>query len=383
MRRRRRPTHGSSKPRLKQTVRTRHPRVGSCRSALGFRPAFLEAFLDASDEPWCTALVKRPVPAGIPRLIAFTCKRFSDEATRWSAFEREFYCVKEGDAAIAKYATGCKLFMHFDSKNIERAEAVLQSRRTSNKLVSWVADTQHIVADVVRVWIDGKLNVLADAGSRASWESAVAKHLPAPHLPIRDFIIMLFSSPSELAGEIANRRREQELGPWHPVDLAVPTVGRETCAPEASSHAIDPRAVNFAPAQGAASTSGGSGGAPASPGSVPVSGRGTPTTPEPCAGFPAWSIPVPDDTSMPESQATEEWREIPVPKSTPLLTPRCQSELPRLRRRPPLRRARNVAVENLLLPISDGGWQRLWRSRCRELSSLARATYFGSWRREP
>ena len=75
-----------------------------------------EAFLDASDESWCVALCQRDKAAGTPRIIAFICKTFTDEATRWSAFEREFYCFKEGYNAIAKIVTGFKLFMYFDHK---------------------------------------------------------------------------------------------------------------------------------------------------------------------------------------------------------------------------------------------------------------------------
>ena len=48
-----------------------------------------EAFLDASDEAWCVVLCQRNEVGGVPRIIAFHCKSFTDEATRWSAFERE------------------------------------------------------------------------------------------------------------------------------------------------------------------------------------------------------------------------------------------------------------------------------------------------------
>ena len=92
-----------------------------------------EAYLDASDESWCVTLCQRPQPRSTPRFIAFICNTFSDEATRWSAFEREFYCFKEGYAAIAKYFIGFKLFMFFDHKNIERAEIVMKHRRASKK----------------------------------------------------------------------------------------------------------------------------------------------------------------------------------------------------------------------------------------------------------
>ena len=43
---------------------------------------------------------------GAPRPIAMVAKSFSDEAARWSAFEREYYAFKEGFAAIAKWVHG-------------------------------------------------------------------------------------------------------------------------------------------------------------------------------------------------------------------------------------------------------------------------------------
>ena len=173
-----------------------------------------EGYGDASDLSWCIVLCQRDKPDGTPRIIAFVCKTFSDEATRWSAFEREFYCFKEGYAAIAKYVEGFPLFMYFDHKNVERAEAVLKSRRASKKLVNWVADCQHILFTVVRIWIDGKNNILADAGSRASWENALVKHMPIPNQPILETIRLFFRHPNELEEAVEVRRKEMDTEPW-------------------------------------------------------------------------------------------------------------------------------------------------------------------------
>ena len=52
-----------------------------------------EMWVDASDEAWSICLCQRKEPAGTPQIIAFVAKGFSDEATRWSAFEREIYCL--------------------------------------------------------------------------------------------------------------------------------------------------------------------------------------------------------------------------------------------------------------------------------------------------
>ena len=55
-----------------------------------------EAWFDASDAGWCVCLTQRDVAGGTPRIIAMISRSFVDEATRWSAFEREFFAFKEG-----------------------------------------------------------------------------------------------------------------------------------------------------------------------------------------------------------------------------------------------------------------------------------------------
>ena len=162
-----------------------------------------KAPLDTSDESWCVALRQRSKPAGCPRITAFICQSFTDEATRWPVFEREFYCFKKENAAIPKYVARFVLFMHEDGhNNIERAESVLTSRRARKKSVNWVADTQHSLANAVRLWIDGKNNVLADCGSRLPWHTSVSNHLPVPSGPIRDRIRLLFTHPHELSNMV-------------------------------------------------------------------------------------------------------------------------------------------------------------------------------------
>ena len=175
-----------------------------------------ELYLDASDLSWCAALCQRETVGGTPRIIAFTSHSFSDEATRWSAFEREYFCFKEGYEAVQKWIAGFTVFMFFDHKNIEHAESVLESRRASKKWVNWIADTQHILATTVRVWIDGKYNVLADCGSRVSWKHRVAQQLPVPEQPIRDLIRMMFTHPVELAKEAKTRGTQMGKPPWKP-----------------------------------------------------------------------------------------------------------------------------------------------------------------------
>ena len=125
--------------------------------------------------------------------------------------------------------------MFFDHKNIDYAERVLAIRRASKKLINWIADTQHILATVVRVWIDGKNNVLADSGSRAPWHFAVARHLPVPDMPIRDVIRLFFAHPSVPDDAIYKRKKEMNVERWVPCPDAPPKKSRVTsdAVPEA------------------------------------------------------------------------------------------------------------------------------------------------------
>jgi len=176
-----------------------------------------ECFYDASDEQWCVVLTQRDTPGGVPRPIGVRAHTFSDEATRWSAFEREFAALREGYNSIAKWVTGFVQFAYFDHKNIERAESVLKSRRASKKLVAWIADCQEMLANLVRVWIAGKTNVLADVGSRTDWVGKLIKQLPVPSMPILELCTQLFTAPEGFSQLVAERRKEMGLRRFEPI----------------------------------------------------------------------------------------------------------------------------------------------------------------------
>ncbi|CAK0890458.1 unnamed protein product, partial [Prorocentrum cordatum] len=169
-----------------------------------------ELYLDASDVARAAVLRQRDSPGGAPRVIGAVARSFEDVATRWSAFEREFFAWKEGVAAASKWTEGSVVFTFFDHENIERAESVLRNRRATKQLMAWVAETQDTLANAPRAWIAGKANVLADAGSRAPWQSHVASRLAIPASsarPVRDFIEKLFTYPGDLPQKIEQRRR--------------------------------------------------------------------------------------------------------------------------------------------------------------------------------
>ena len=55
---------------------------------------------------------------------------------------------------------------------------------------NWALELQWF--DLVRVWIRGEANILADVLSRARWEAALAMRLPIPDMPIRDLVNKLY-----------------------------------------------------------------------------------------------------------------------------------------------------------------------------------------------
>ena len=85
-------------------------------------------FFDASDLAGCVVLCQRGSPGDQLR-IAFRVKSFEEAATRWSAFENEFYKVKEGYKAV-EWVAGFTVFARFDHKNIERRDNILANERS-------------------------------------------------------------------------------------------------------------------------------------------------------------------------------------------------------------------------------------------------------------
>ena len=71
---------------------------------------------------------------------------------------------------------------------------------------NWTLELQCF--DIVRVWIRGEANILADAPSRAPWEAALAKHLPIPNQPIKELIRKMYNAPEEWEADVEVRKKE-------------------------------------------------------------------------------------------------------------------------------------------------------------------------------
>ena len=98
--------------------------------------------------------------------MAFICKSYFPQATIWFAFEWKTYRFEEGRAAIADYATGSKLPTFFN---------VTKHRQASERLLSWVADSQESPANAVCIWADGEDDVFPNIFSSSTLGSRDGK----------------------------------------------------------------------------------------------------------------------------------------------------------------------------------------------------------------
>jgi len=143
-----------------------------------------EMFVDASDYGWAATLCQRPEPMRAPKIVSIVAKGFSDVQQRWSAMERELYALWQGVVGHERMIRGFKCYCCIDHKNNIFTDAQLDNRRRSKKMSNWALELQSF--GIVRVWIRGEANILADAPSRAPWEARLAQFLPIPDMPVRE-----------------------------------------------------------------------------------------------------------------------------------------------------------------------------------------------------
>ena len=144
-------------------------------------------------------------------------KAFSDTQLRWSAMERELYALWQGVVGFERLIRGFKVYVYMDHKNNLFTEALLDNRRVAKKMVNWALELQHF--NIVRVWIRGEANILADAPSRAPWESKLMEHLPLADLPIRELIQKMYSNPVDFevaVADVAKRKNVPKI--WSPME---------------------------------------------------------------------------------------------------------------------------------------------------------------------
>ena len=173
-------------------------------------------FLDASDYGWAATLCQRPEPLKAPKVISIVAKGFTDVQQRWSAMERELYALWQGVVGFDRRIRGFCVYVYMDHKNNLYTEAQLDNRRRSKKMSNWALELQQY--NIVRSWIRGEANILADAPSRAPWEAALARHLPIPDLPLRELIRKMYASPDAWAQLVHKRTQDINLDEWNTLE---------------------------------------------------------------------------------------------------------------------------------------------------------------------
>ena len=138
-------------------------------------------------------LTQRLVPHGAPKIVSLIAKGFKDVETRWSAMERELFALWRGVVEHEKLIKGFLCFVYIDHKNNLFSEAQLDNRRRSKKMSNWALELQAF--NIMRIWIRGETNILADAPSRAPADDKVVRNLPVPNMEVKDLLRYMYQEP--------------------------------------------------------------------------------------------------------------------------------------------------------------------------------------------
>ena len=132
--------------------------------------------------------------------------------------ERELYALWQGVVGFERLIRGFKVYVYMDHKNNLYHETLLDNRRIAKKMLNWALELQHF--NIVRVWIRGEANILADAPSRAPWESKLMEHLPLADMPLRELIQRMYRSPADFEIEVDRTSTKRGItGRWSPLEV--------------------------------------------------------------------------------------------------------------------------------------------------------------------
>jgi hypothetical protein len=121
-----------------------------------------------------------------------------------------------GICELGKLIKGFQTYVYMDHKNNLFTEAQLGNRRRIKQMSNWALELQQF--NIVRVWIRGEANILADAPSRAPWEAEMARHLPIPDMPLRELIKQMYVSPESWAALVASKAEKLNLAEWQTLE---------------------------------------------------------------------------------------------------------------------------------------------------------------------
>ena len=71
----------------------------------------------------------------------------------------------------------------------------------------------------MKVWLRGEADILADAPSRAPWESKLMENLPLADLPLRESIQEMYRQPVDFEADVFATVKKRGLSPtWSPIE---------------------------------------------------------------------------------------------------------------------------------------------------------------------
>lgn len=123
--------------------------------------------------------------------------------------EREAHTMYKRVMELERYCKGYKKFLFTDHRNSAVRAKLNPPRRIAKKLLRIA--TEHDELNIERVYLAGEWNVLGDAPSRAPVDREVARNLPVPLMPIRNFIRRMFWAPDEVVGSTVMRVAELKI----------------------------------------------------------------------------------------------------------------------------------------------------------------------------
>ena len=113
-------------------------------------------------------------------------------------------------AATEPYTKGLEVLVLMDHRNNLFTSSLLGNRRVNKKLLRWSLDLEEYGTRLVRQWIRGADNILADSPSRNPKDRDAARALVVPGGLIKNIIEKMFRAPHAL--EEGNQELHEMVG---------------------------------------------------------------------------------------------------------------------------------------------------------------------------
>eukprot|EP00392_Amoebophrya_sp_AT5.2_P018650 g19230.t1 len=169
----------------------------------------VEVYVDASELSCGFVICQRQQANGLPLPIFRKAHSWSETELHWSTMEKEIfamlYFLREGWDEVSQY----QILLYFDHKNAGASEmmSLWQNTRVSKKVRRWIDEMFDVFCSgkIIRIFLTGRQNVLADAVSRTLWKGEAESLHEAPlqegALPLRcaELLDFLFHRSEEVS----------------------------------------------------------------------------------------------------------------------------------------------------------------------------------------